>query len=418
MSNLNQRSNIMRPAGIAGPLSNGRRLVGLAIGLAGVLLIVYLDGRVQRVRGLPSLSQDMSYGLLFAVGLLTGFHCVGMCGAMVLSYTTKMASGGRLSHFAHLLYGAGKTLSYTTIGAGFGWLGSIIAFTPVLRGVIGIAAGIFLVLFGLGMLNLLPALKGFGLRTPRFLLRFIGTQSRKYGHPFIIGLLNGLMIICGPLQAMYIMAAGSGSALRGALMLFFFGLGTLPMMMGLGVFAGMVSKELTPKLIKASAVIVVALGALMFNRGLKMAGTGMDFDSLRFNALYAMTTQWNEWQQKAELAGIELPELPIPDQPAAKGSAPAQEIRAVMTGTDLDPDEFTVRLGVPVRWTIEVREIIGDNGRIIIPEWGLDLALHPGEQTVDFTPLQIGIVTWHSRSGATLARFLVEDPRTSMTHMH
>jgi hypothetical protein len=71
-----------------------------------------------------------------------------------------------------------------------------------------------------------------------------------------------------------------------------------------------------------------------------------------------------------------------------------------------------------VRWIIEVREITGDNGRIIIPEWGLDLALHPGEQTVDFTPLQIGIVTWHSRSGATLARFLVEDPRTSMTHMH
>lgn len=383
-----------------------------------MLLIVYLDGRVQHVRGLPSLSQDMSYGLLFAVGLLTGFHCVGMCGAMVLGYTTKMASGGRLSPLAHCLYGAGKTVSYTTIGGLFGWMGSIIAFTLELRGVIGIAAGVFLVLFGLGMLSVLPALKGFGLKTPRFLLRFIGTQSRKYGHPFIIGLLNGLMIICGPLQAMYIMAAGSGSPLRGALMLFFFGLGTLPMMMGLGVFAGMVSKELTPKLIKASAVIVVALGALMFNRGLKMAGTGVDFDSLRYRTLYAVTAQWNQWQQKAVLAGIELPGLPIPDQPAPKSLSPAQEIRAVLTDTGLDPGEFTVRLGVPVRWTIEVREIPGASARLIIPEWGLDLALHPGEQTVDFTPPQIGIVTWHAPSGTSLARFLVEDPRTSMTHVH
>ena len=383
-----------------------------------MLLIVYLDGRVQHVRGLPSLSQDMSYGLLFAVGLLTGFHCVGMCGAMVLGYTTKMASGGRLSHLAHLLYGAGKTLSYATIGAAFGWLGSIIAFTPMLRGVIGIAAGIFLVLFGLGMLNILPALRGFGLRTPRFLLRFIGTQSRKHGHPFIIGLLNGLMIICGPLQAMYIMAAGSGSALRGASMLFVFGLGTLPMMVGLGVFAGMVSKELTPKLIKASAVIVVALGALMFNRGLKMAGTGMDFDSLRFRALYAVTLTWNEWQHKAELAGIELPELPIPDQPEPAGLVPAQAIRAIMTDAGVDPNEFKVQLGVPVHWTVEVREINSDNGQVIIPEWGLDIPLHPGEQIVDFTPARVGIVTWHSRSGAILARFLVEDPRTSMTHIH
>jgi len=394
----------------------GRRLAGLAIGLMGVLLIVYLDGRTQHVRGLPSLSQDMSFGLLFAVGLLTGFHCVGMCGAMVLSYTTKMASGGRLSYLAHLLYGAGKTLSYTTLGAGFGWLGSIVAFTPMLRGVIGIAAGIFLVLFGLGMLNILPALKGFGLQTPRFLLRFIGAQSRKYGHPFIIGLLNGLMIICGPLQAMYIMAAGSGSALRGAAMLGVFGLGTLPMMMGFGVFAGMVSRELTPKLIKVSAVIVVALGALMFNRGLKMAGTGMDFDSLRFRAWHAAVMTWNEWQQQAGLAGIDLPMLPVPDQPT--GSVSPQEIRAVLTAAGLDPYEFRVQVGVPVHWTIEVREMTGHNRRIVIPEWRLDVAMHPGEQIVDFTPSQVGIVTWHGPSGAPLARFLVEDPRASMMHVH
>src|SRR5512134_498499 len=45
--------------------------------------------------------------------------------------------------------------------------------------------------------------------------------------PLVIGLLNGLMLGCGPLQAMYIMAAGTGSAQEGATMLFFFGLGTL-----------------------------------------------------------------------------------------------------------------------------------------------------------------------------------------------
>jgi sulfite exporter TauE/SafE len=177
----------------------------------------------------------------------------------------------------------------------------------MLRGLIGIAAGLFLVLYGLGMLNVLPAMRGFGLRTPRFLLRFIGAQSRKVGQPFIIGLLNGLMIVCGPIQAMYVMAAGSGSAWRGASMLFVFGLGTLPMMMGLGVFAGMVSRELTPKLIKASAIIVVALGGLMLNRGLNMSGSGADFDSLMLGAQTALSREWDDWHQKARLHGIELP---------------------------------------------------------------------------------------------------------------
>lgn len=400
------------------PAFNLRRLIWAAVGLTGVLLIVYLDGFLEHVKGLPSLSRDMSYGLLFIVGLFTGFHCVGMCGALVLSYTTKLASAGRPSYAIHLWYGAGKTLSYTTIGAAFGWLGSIVAFTPLLRGAIGIAAGIFLVLFGLSMLNIIPGLKDFRFRTPPFLLRFIGAQSRKYGHPFVIGLLNGLMILCGPLQAMYIMAAGSGSALRGATMLFFFGLGTLPMMMGFGVFAGLVSRQMTPKLVRASAVIVVALGAVMLNRGLKMTGSELDLASLRHRTLRAVSIEWNHWQRRAQLAGIELPRVPVPVERVAEPPAPQMEIRAELTTAGVNPDEFRLHVNMPVRWVIAVREATADTARLVIPDWSLDAALHPGEQTVEFTPTQVGIVTWRSPAGVDLARFLVEDPRTSLMHAH
>ncbi len=400
------------------PQFNIRRLMWAMAGGAGVLLIVHLDGYMEHVQGLPTLSRDMSYGLLFIVGLFTGFHCVGMCGALVLSYTTNLASTGRPSYSIHLWYGAGKTLSYTTLGAAFGWLGSLIAFTPLLRGAIGIAAGVFLVLFGLSMLNILPGLKDFRFRAPPFLLRFIGTQSRKYGHPFVIGLLNGLMLLCGPLQAMYVMAAGSGSALRGAVMLFFFGLGTLPMMMGFGVFAGLLSRQLTPKLIRASAVIVVALGAVMLNRGLKMTGSELDLASLRHRTLRAVSIEWNHWQRKAQRAGIELPRLPIPTENIAERPPSWMEIRAELDAGGVNPDEFRLHLGMPVRWIVEVREATADTARMAIPEWSLDVALHPGEQAIEFTPNQIGIVTWRSAAGVDLARFLVEDPRTSLMHAH
>lgn len=417
----NLQKNQPRPA--ANPQAVGlqptlRRLSWAALGLAGVALVVYLDGYFEQVKGLPTLSRDMSFGLLFVVGLFTGFHCVGMCGALVLSYTTKLAGSGRPSYAIHLLYGAGKTLSYTAIGAVFGWLGSVVAFTPLLRGAIGVAAGIFLVLFGLGMLNVLPGLKDFRFRTPPFLLRFIGTQSRKYGNPFVIGLLNGLMILCGPLQAMYIMAAGSGSALRGATMLFFFGLGTLPMMMGFGVFAGLVSRQMTPKLIRASAVIVVALGAVMLNRGLKMTGSELDLASLRYRTLSYVANEWNGWQESAQRAGIQLPRLPLPEEVVAPPGPQRMEIRTVLDDTGADPDEVRLHLGMAVAWIIDVRVSAGAPPRLVIPEWSLDAELRPGLQTLEFTPDSVGIVTWRDGASRELVRFLVEDPRTSLMHVH
>lgn len=84
------------------------------------------------------------------------------------------------------------------------------------------------------------------------------------------------MIICGPLQAMYIMAAGTGSPVEGAKMLFFFGLGTLPLMMGFGFLATALSAQVAPRLVRVSGAIVIALGVIMLQRGYLMLSTGAD----------------------------------------------------------------------------------------------------------------------------------------------
>jgi len=273
-------TNAANRQSLASPSAWLTRPGAIVLGLLGVIAILFLDERMGALAQMPALGRDMNYWLLFVTGLLTGFHCVGMCGALVLAYAAKPASGGRPSPLSHLLYGTGKTLSYTLIGAVFGLIGSIFSFSPVLRGAIGIAAGLFLVLFSLGTLRWVPALSHFQIKTPGFLLRFIGTQSRQSHSPFVIGLLNGLMIICGPLQAMYVMAAGTGSPVEGALLMFFFGLGTLPVMLSFGWFAALISAGLKPKLVRFSGIIVLTLGILMVNRGLKTSESGFDFHSL------------------------------------------------------------------------------------------------------------------------------------------
>jgi sulfite exporter TauE/SafE len=369
-----------------------RRLLVLLVTVGGIALLVYLDARLRSNSNLPELGVDMSLGLLFTVGFLTGFHCVGMCGALVLSYATKSTATGKLRFSGHLLYGLGKTISYTLIGAGFGLVGAIIAFTPLVRGVVGMAAGVFLVLFGLSLLNVFPGLRNFRIKTPPTLLRFIGAQSRRFGHPFVIGLLNGLMIICGPLQAMYVMAAGTGSALEGGKMMLVFGLGTLPVMMGFGLLTSLASASLAPKIIRFSGAIVLALGAIMLNRGLVLSGAGYD-----------LTTglAWVEGQMRDRF-GVDM----SADMVATMGQG-YQMIEMRFSENNKNPNVIVLRKGVPVKWKIHNDETQSCVTGVVAPKLGLDVPLKKGEQIIEFTPQQEGLIPWSCSMGMTTGTFKV-----------
>ncbi|MBR9691589.1 hypothetical protein GOV06_02285 [Candidatus Woesearchaeota archaeon] len=365
-----------------------KKFFGIAFAIIGILVAGYFIFRMADGIALPEISANMGYGLLFLVGLLTGFHCVSMCGGFVVSYTAKAAEQGRKSHKSHLMYGVGKTLSYTIIGAGFGLLGSIIAFTPMMRGVAGIIAGLFLVVFGLNMLNLFPWLRKVRIQTPHFLSRFVGKESQKHSSPLIIGLLNGLMIACGPLQAIYIMAAGTGSALEGAKLLFVFALGTLPVMLGFGFFTSFISSKATHKILKASGAIVIVLGLVMINRGLALTGTGFDTNSL--------------------FASVSAGDNAITGNVAAIEDG-YQIINMEVNRYGWEPDKFVLKKGVPVKWIINGKEINGCNNAIQVPKLGLKFDIKRGEQVIEFTPDKEGVISWSCWMGMIPGVFIVKD---------
>lgn len=364
-----------------------KKMVAAALALTGIGIILWLDSWFMDHADMPELGRDMSYGLLILIGFLTSFHCVGMCGPLIMGYVAKNASKGHQSYGAHVLYGIGKTLSYTVFGAVFGAFGSIVAFTPYTQGAVGVAAGVFLILFGLHMLEVFPALGHFQFKAPAFVMRFVGKEYRKHSNPFYIGLLNGLMIICGPLQAMYVMAAGTGSGSEGAAILFFFAIGTLPLLMGFGFLTSMLSANLTPKLLKASGVVVMILGAIMLNRGLAVTGTGVDF-----NTLVARVSQ----QLSPTVA-----QTPSCDT--------EQTIMMDVLKKGYSPSQFTLRKGVPVKWVINGKELNECNKAIVVPQYGLDIKLQPGRQVIEFTPPEVGVVPWSCWMGMIPGTFIVVD---------
>lgn len=179
---------------------------------------------------------DILDNLYFIAGiaLAGGFsHCIGMCGGIVVAYTT--AKGEALSRWqrlsGHLLYNLGRTTTYVAMGALLALLGIAFRLDRTLHGIFFVAVALLMVVIGLqflgvGRIPLLwdPASSGVFQQTFR---RF--TRSPSLWSYFGLGLLNGLLP-CGFVYFFAAMAAASGSPLQGALIMGVFGLCTIPPM--------------------------------------------------------------------------------------------------------------------------------------------------------------------------------------------
>ncbi|MFH1501230.1 MAG: sulfite exporter TauE/SafE family protein [archaeon] len=333
---------------------------------------------------IPSIGEKTSLFLLFFVGILTGFHCVAMCGGFVVSYTTNNAIKGHKDFRQHIIYGGSKVFSYALIGGIFGLIGGIFAFSVLLRGGISIFAGLFMIFYALSMLGI-----GFFRKfqfNPKFLSKAASAASKEakgpYKAPFITGLLSGFFIACGPLQAMYLYAAGTGSFFQGMTSLAAFGLGTLPVMIGFGSLTTVISHKTTKRILKLAAILVLFLGLVMLNRGLTVMGSPVSYDSI-----------------KANVVNVDAGETVLVDG--------KQEISMEVTRSGWSPDSFVLKKGVPVVWKIDVKELTGCNNEIIVRDYNLDIKLEKGMNIVEFTPDKEGTVRWSCWMGMIPGSFIV-----------
>ena len=123
-----------------------------------------------------------------------------------------------------LLFLAAKLAAYTLLGLGLGWLGSIFYLSPMLKGILQIGIGIFLVGNALRMFNVHPFFRIFSFEPPSQFTRFIRKISKgndRLATPLFLGALT-ILIPCGVTQAAMAVAMGTGNPLMGAAVMFFF----------------------------------------------------------------------------------------------------------------------------------------------------------------------------------------------------
>lgn len=223
--------------------------------------------------------------LMFTTGLLGGAHCIGMCGGFVVMYSSEYASGAgpggarNAPALAHVMYNAGRILTYSIVGGFMGYIGSFVEAAGRIRGIQGAAlllAGAFMVVMGMNLLGLMgrpDMLDSSGVTETKFFRRAFIKLLRRKGPlaTFPLGLMLGLAP-CGLSYTMEIRAASSGGFAEGFIMMAAFGLGTAPALLGFGFLYTALAAKFRERIYRLAAVLVVLIGVQSLLRGMAFNG--------------------------------------------------------------------------------------------------------------------------------------------------
>lgn len=205
---------------------------------------------------------------VLAASLLGSPHCAAMCGPFACLYAGQTPGPGAWR--AHAAYNLGRLGAYLLLGVVAGLAGAGLNEVGALAGLpraAAVVAGALMVLWG--AMNIAAAL---GARVPgahppaRFRALLARVVAKFQDRPptaraLALGLLTTLLP-CGWLYAFVAVAAGTGAAASGMLVMGAFWVGTLPVMAGVGLLAQRALGPLRARLPVATAAILVVLGLL------------------------------------------------------------------------------------------------------------------------------------------------------------
>lgn len=217
---------------------------------------------------------DYSLSGAFIVGLMGAGHCIGMCGGLIGALSTQIPIQKGKNRLAELLkyqitYSLGRISSYVLAGIFCGAianaLGHIFQTNAYLVG-LRFLAGIMMIITGLYISQIwlgLTKIESLGRHIWSYLQPFarkllpIQNLKTAFSAGFIWGWLP-----CGLVYSMLTWSVASASFYQGGLIMFAFGLGTLPAL----IFTGLATNNLN--LILQNRAIKMCSGLLLIGFGI------------------------------------------------------------------------------------------------------------------------------------------------------
>ncbi|MFC3415514.1 sulfite exporter TauE/SafE family protein [Algoriphagus hitonicola] len=209
----------------------------------------------------------------FLLGFLGSFHCIGMCGPIALAVGNAK---GNTYLINKVFYNLGRSVTYAILGLVIGSLGFTLSLAGFQQG--------FSILMGIVILGLaisykksdqflsLPIFSGI-VKWIKSRLSFFLKKGGTWAF-FATGLANGLLP-CGMVYMALIAALGLQSPLLGATYMFFFGLGTIPLLLVLMYSGSIIPLKLRLNFQKAIPYVGVLIGLIFIFRGLGLGIPGL-----------------------------------------------------------------------------------------------------------------------------------------------
>lgn len=321
--------------------------------------------------------------LAFLTGLTTGgISCLAVQGGLLASSVsqtteTDLIDGSpkkSLSVMAIGMFLTAKLVAHIILGFLLGTLGSTLVLSPVIMGLVQIAAGLFMLATAARIANIHPIFRYAVITPPRWAFRLLRRVSRDESAfaPLALGFFTVLMP-CGVTQATMAIAVASASPWLGASIMGAFILGTSPIFFFLGAAVITLLKHKIFSYAAAGAVAVFALYSI--NGGIGLTGS---FYTLT-NIYRAATSSIDElaFAGSGSVAGV--------------SSDGVQRVTITVRSRGYTADASTIKAGVPVRLKLISDQANGCARAFTIPGLGISKILPVnGEEEIVFTPKKPG----------------------------
>lgn len=342
---------------------------------------------------------------MLLLGLATGFHCVGMCGPLIITYAVRSSESdswsGRL--VPNLAYHSARVFSYVAVGVVLGAIGSALDLRGIRPWMLA-AAGVFMLILGLGMTGKVAWAARVQLRPPALLVSLLRRMRRRaasdadregidFATPLAFGFLTGFLP-CAPLQGAQIIAATSGSALSGGVAMLFFALGTMPLMLAFGTTASLIPASWKGRLNIVLAVMVMLFGLAYLDRSAVLLGSPVTAESIQARLTGA--------SDRADAAGLRT------------NSDGVAEVHMEILNDTYVPSTIAIPANRPVRLVVKRQK--GDcahdgmcAAELLVKRLGIDTTLTPLATTsVDLPPAPAGTYLMSSPCGMITGQLVAQ----------
>ena len=324
--------------------NTGISFVSLIIAIS-VAILLFIILPKTNLAGLVSINSSSSLPAIFLFGILAGLSsCAALVGGIVLSMSKQWSemhsgeSGFNKKFEPHVLFNAGRLASYTVLGGVLGLIGSALKINPNISSLLVIVVSAFMIILGLQMLGV-KALEKFQISAPKNLTRYVADEKNFKGKymPAILGALT-FILPCGFTITAQGLALISGSVTRGAEIMLAFSLGTLPMLLAIGLSSlkFLSSKNMSTQFLKTAGIIVIVFALFNINSQLNVLGK---FSLSNLNSAKGA-------QKQSDTNNSQTNDLP----PVVGGF---QIIKMQASSTGYSPNYIKVKANIPVKWEVK-----------------------------------------------------------------